>query len=192
MKQLKRAKYAYLIFSAIFVVLGVVLLIWPIRAQTLCLVFGILCLGYGAIKMISYFVKDIYALAFQFDLAHGIFTTVMGALLLLHPQRIVTLFPVLIGVMVLIDAVFKLQTAMDAKRFGIAKWWLVFVMSVISAVFGLILIVNPFGESMLMIWLVCTLMINGVQNLFVALYTVGSSPVQPMIILDQQWEEKHD
>ena len=38
---------------------------------------------------------------------------------------------------------FNIQTALDAKKFGINQWWLIFALSVIAAVWGLILVFRP-------------------------------------------------
>ena len=74
---------------------------------------------------------------------------------------------------VLVDGVFKLQTAVDAKRFGLSNWWLILLGSLICAVLGLLLIVDPFGGSnALMIFVGISLLTDGLQNLFNVFYTV--------------------
>ena len=116
MRFVKQVKAAYIALSIAFVCMGLCLLIWPgISAVTICYVLGTASVLYGVIKLFGYFSEDLYQLAFQFDLAAGIFMLVIGILLLFHPDNVLTLLPTVIGLSILIDSVLKLQTAFDAK-----------------------------------------------------------------------------
>lgn len=177
MELIKKAKSAYVVMSVVMLVLGLVLIIWPeISLSILCFTIGIVLAIFGVVKLISYFSKDLYRLAFQFDLALGIFTLIFGIILMIHPANILMLFPVIMGILILLDGVFKIQTAMDARRFGMARWWVIMFLAVITAVFGLLLVIRPFeGAVAVMILLGVTLMVDGIQNLCVVLYTVKIS-----------------
>ena len=55
---------------------------------------------------------------------------------------------------------------------GLNRWWSVLAAALLSAAAGLLLIFNPFaGARALMTLLGITLIIEGVQNLFVVIYT---------------------
>lgn len=70
--------------------------------------------------------------------------------------------PAILGVFVLVDGVFKLQTAVDAKRFGLSNWWLILLGSLICALFGMLLIIDPFsGNSVIMTFVGLSLAIDG-------------------------------
>ena len=72
LKQLKLAKNGYIIMSVLFMVLGACLIIWPDCSMAVfCTAVGIMLIVYGLIKILGYFSRDIYCLAFQFDLAFG-------------------------------------------------------------------------------------------------------------------------
>lgn len=47
------------------------------------------------------------------------------------------------GIPVLADGLFKIQVAVDAKRFGIGQWWLVLLLAVLTGVIGLLLVLRP-------------------------------------------------
>lgn len=174
MKFLKCVKALYIALSAIFIVLGVCLIIWPgTSAVTICMVMGIACIIYGAIKLMGYFSNDQYHLTFQFDLALGILTIVVGIVLLFHFDNVLSLLPTVVGLFILIDSVFKLQTAFDAKKFGMNQWWMILVLAILSAVCGIILCLHPFTAVKFIIQLMgISLMVNGIQNLCTAAYTV--------------------
>ena len=174
MKLIKRAKWAYCIVSAIMILLGIVLILYPgFSAVTLCYLFGAMLMVFGIVKLVGYFSRDLFRLAFQFDLALGVFSLIAGAVILFHPANVALMLPVLVGVFVMIDGVFKLQTAGDAKRFGLGNWWLILALAIVTCLCGMFLVVNPFdGARVMMTLLGVTLLVDGIQNLYVVIYTV--------------------
>ncbi len=174
MKTIQKAKWCYIICSILFCLFGLCLIIWPtISAKTLCYVLGGIAILYSLTKIIGYFTRDIYRLAFQFDLALGIFFAVLGLLLLLQPSYILALLPVIIGLLIFVDGIFKVQTAIDAKRFGLTKWWGILLGAVLCIALGIFLIFSPLeGGKVLMILIGVSLLVDGLQNLFNAIYTV--------------------
>ena len=174
MEWIKRAKSAYIAVSVIMVILVAVLMLNPgLSMLTLCYLIGGLMVIFGVTRLVGYFSKDLFRLAFQFDLALGIFCMLAGIVILVHPNNIMKLLPVIIGLFVTIDGVFKMQTAIDSKRFGLKRWYAILVLAAVTCVFGLLLIIDPFaGGKALMILFGATMMIDGIQNLCVVLYTV--------------------
>ena len=63
-----------------------------------------------------YFSKDSYNLNFQFDFAMGLVFLILGTVLIFHPGDTVAVLHFSVGILVLVDSVFKLQTALDAKH----------------------------------------------------------------------------
>ena len=58
MKEFKRAKWGYLIFSVLLCMMGLALILWPeISAETFCLLIGAVSLVYGIVKIVSYFTQ---------------------------------------------------------------------------------------------------------------------------------------
>lgn len=82
MKQLKTAKIGYIMISIAFYISGLCCIISPnVMGRNGKVAAGILLIAYGIIKMIGYFSKDLYCLAFQYDL-RGIFLIYLEWLLL--------------------------------------------------------------------------------------------------------------
>ena len=174
MERIKRAKGIYVAVSAVMILVGAVLMLFPgISLLTLCYLIGAFMIVFGAARIVAYFSKDLFRLAFQFDLALGIFCALAGILILVHPGNIMRLLPVIIGLFILIDGVFKLQTAMDARRFGLARWYGIMILAILTCIFGLILIIDPFaGSEAMMMLFGAAMIVDGIQNLCVVLYTV--------------------
>ena len=83
----------------------------------------------------------------------------------------------------LVDSTLKIQTAIDAKRFGVDKWWLILVMSLVVAVIGILLLIKPFtATDIVMIIIGLNFCLDGILNLIVVQSTVKT------IRRNQKWE----
>ena len=138
------AKTGYIAVSILLAVLGIVLIAWPtFSVNALGVICGILLILFGGVKLVGYFSKDLYRLAFQYDMPFGILLIILGIIMLIHPGNLASFICVVFGLSVLISSLFNIQAALDAKKFGINQWWLIFALSVIAAVWGLILVFRP-------------------------------------------------
>ena len=138
------AKTGYIAVSILLAVLGIVLIAWTtFSVNALGVICGILLILFGGVKLVGYFSKDLYRLAFQYDMPFGILLIILGIIMLIHPGNLASFICVVFGLSVLISSLFNIQTALDAKKFGINQWWLIFALSVIAAVWGLILVFRP-------------------------------------------------
>lgn len=173
-KILKIAKNGYIIMSVLFCILGAYLILFPdCSATVFCILVGVLLILSGIIKIIGYFSKDFYCLAFQFDLAFGILMIAIGAIIIIRSKLMVNLIFAVFGVMILADGLFKIQMSIDAKRFGLGLWWRILAVAVLTGIFGAALLVRPFeGARLMMILVGSTILLEGILNLCVAVYTI--------------------
>ena len=118
LKQLKLAKNGYIIMSVLFMVLGACLIIWPDCSMAVfCTAVGIMLIVYGLIKILGYFSRDIYCLAFQFDLAFGVLLAAVGIIIIVRRNVVVNLIfgifglLILAGVSVLFEGILNLCVA---------------------------------------------------------------------------------
>lgn len=174
LKTLKIARNGYIIISCVFCILGGFLITNPgCSAEVLCTLMGTIFIINGVIKIIGYFSKDFYCLAFQFDLAFGILMITMGILMLVRTERMLHLIFVIFGLMILTDGLFKIQMSLDARRFGLNLWWRILVAAVLTGIFGVVLLADPGeGEKVTMILMGIGLLTEGLMNLYVAVYTI--------------------
>ena len=172
---LRKIKRVYEILALVCVGIGLLFMIKPdIAIVTLCRVCGIFFLGYGVVRLFGYFSKDLFQLAFQFDLAIGLFLMVIGAVLIWRVDQIMIIFPVVVGICILIDGVCKLQTALDARKFGIERWWIILLIAILVALVGACLAVLPVGTTRFVVRLLgFNLCLDGCLNFWVVLKTVN-------------------
>ena len=174
MKQQKLAKAGYLIISAVFYIAGAAYIVLPeVSPMTLCTLSGIVLIAYGIIKIIGYFSKDLYCLAFQYDLACGLFLVVFGIIALVRSQQIIPHLSVGLGTLILLDGLLSIQMSRDAKRFGLETWPVILTAAIVAGVFGGIVIISPFQTALGQhIAAGCALLAQGFKSYCVVHYTV--------------------
>lgn len=167
-------KVAFAAVSGLVAAAGLVLFFLPgLPPAVVCTALGGLSVVYGAVKLLGYFSDDLYRLAFQFDLAVGILTSVGGAVLLLRPEDLTAFLPVVVGAAGLVDSALRIQTSIDAKQFGMKKWWLILAASLGGALLSVLLLLRPFGNGPALVRLMgIALVADGLENLIAGLYTV--------------------
>ena len=168
------AKIGYIALSVVFCIVGVLFVAWSdIGTQVLSLALGIAMIVFGGIKIVGYFSKDLFRLAFQFDLELGIISAVLGIIVLLNPFGTITFIFIAMGIAILADALFKIRIAIDAKRFGVGAWWMILSLAFLTAIAGVLLVFRPWeSANILTVLLGISLISEGILNLCVAVSTV--------------------
>lgn len=168
------AKTGYVVMSLIFCILGMgCILHADIGTKLLGTVLGIALIVFGIVKVIGFFSKDLFRLAFQYDLEFGSILTVLGIAVLVHPIHAVNLIVIVMGVLSLADAFFKVRIARDSREFGISDWWFILGSAIVTGILGLLLMFRPGNSAELLIILLgLALVAEGILNLSVAICTV--------------------
>ena len=182
---MKRIKALYITISILSLLAGIALVIWPgASVITICYVVGSAAILVGAVRLAGYFSKDSYNLNFQFDFAMGLVFLILGTVLIFHPGDTVAVLHFSVGILVLVDSVFKLQTALDAKHFGLKKWWVMLLCALLCAGLGLVLVILPFRTAEILVRVTgAALAGNSGENILTAGYTVKSKKrVVPIMV----------
>lgn len=144
-----------------------------VSAMTICVCSGVLLIVYGIVKMLGYFSNDLYCLAFQYDFACGLLLMVVGAIVLGCSERIQSYLSPGLGLLILLDALLKLQTSKDAWKFGLETWKRILIGSICVGIFGVLIIVKPFPQiQSVRIVNGCGLLAEGLLNHMTVLSTV--------------------
>lgn len=169
------ARLGYIIISLILYALAVLsFLNFIFSFRIFSLVCAGLMIAYGVIRLIGYFSKDFYCLAFQYDFALGVLVICTGAIILLRKPDLNTVV-LLLGILVLVDSLFKIQIAADARKFGLVAWNIIFILSILVAVSAFFMMLHPF-EKLNVGHIVLGLMVllEGIMNHYVMLVAVKS------------------
>ena len=168
------AKIGYIIMSVLFCLAGVLFIAMPeISTKIIGICIGISMILFGIVRLIGYFSKDLYRLAFQFDLEFGILMMILGVIVLFNPENLMAFICVAIGISILLDGLFKIRIALDSKQFGIKSWWLILALAIVTGVIGVFLIFDSAtGSELMTVILGLTLLSEGILNLSTVISTV--------------------
>lgn len=188
---MRTAKTGYIFSSAMLFVLGLLLVISPEAGKEVFAdILGVAMIIFGIIKLIGYFSKDLFRLAFQYDLAFGILITILGIITIVRRGDIVEFLCIVLGIIILADGLFKIQMSMDAREFGIHKWWLIFSFAIITGVIGLLLVFMPAEGSLVLMRLMgIALMAEGIMSLITVLTAVKIIKHQKRDVLEGEYRE---
>ena len=76
-------------------------------------------------------------------------------------------------VFVLIESVLRLQTSIDARHFGMRRWWLILAVSAGGAALGILMLLHPFESGRVLVRMMgLTLAVDGAESLLMGLYTI--------------------
>lgn len=160
------ARDGYVFISIIFYVTGLLHMLWLGAApMAVCIVGGIILISYGIIKVIGYFSNDLYCLAFQYDMGCGLFLVVIGVIILGCNLRIQPYLMPGLGLLILLDSLMKVQTAREARAFGLKSWILLLFLSILAGAFGVLIVIMPFQKLRIVHVITgCGLLAEGAMN----------------------------
>ena len=185
------AKTGYILMSVIFCVLGLLFILRPDR--TLAVLGGALgfaMIAFGAFKLVGYFSRDLYRLAFQYDLEFGILLIVLGIIALPRWSDVMGVLAAALGIAILTDGLFKIRIAVDSRAFGIRDWWMILVLAVITCGAGGLLVLRPWqGARLLARLLGAALLCEGGLNLCVAVSAVKIIDHQRPDVIEAEYTE---
>lgn len=188
-KRIQTAKLGYIIISILLCILGIVLIAVPdFSVLLLCRIGGLILVLFGLVKIVGYCSKDLYRLAFQYDLAFGILLIALGMVLLLRSGIMVNVICILLGIYILSDALLKIQISIDSKTFGIRQWWLILSAAVITGIIGFLLILRPSESARaIMLLLGIALFTEGLLNLVTILTAVKIIRRQAPVVIEAEY-----
>ncbi|MCM1542203.1 MAG: DUF308 domain-containing protein [Blautia sp.] len=175
MKLLKQLKWDALLMGALYILLGIVALVIPETMERLLgfLIGGVLIVA-GAVSMISYLLRDAHQNYYHNDFLHGLLGILLGIVVLYRIDIVISLVPLLLGVLVLVSGLSKLQDVIDLKRLEYGNWIFMLVLAVINIVLGLVLIFNPMAVATLLFRLLGVgLIFSGITDCVTTIYFAG-------------------
>ena len=146
-KQIKRSVkhwYLHLIIGLVFIVAGIWAFTFPAKSYVaLTIVFSI-----------SFFISGIMEIVFAtanrkvmenwgWTLVLGIFTTIVGIMLIANPAISAVTLPLYVGFMLMLHSFWAIGSAFDLKDFGVPGWGFSLFLGILGVVFAFLLICRP-------------------------------------------------
>lgn len=161
---------ASVVFSALFCILsGIVLFVWPdMSARIVCMVLGAILVLMGVIYLVSFFSAPPGTFMKQIHLALTIVFVVIGVWILLKPDFVISLIPVIVGIILILHGLYDLQQAVYLGRAKYRFWWLALVFAGLTIALGGVLLWNPFEAMSVAIKVIgIFLVFDGLSDLWI-------------------------
>ncbi len=191
---MKIAKFGCIAVSAILCAAGIFFIAVPdISAKIIGIIVGSSMLAFGIMRIVGCLSKDLYRLAFQFDMEAGVLMMILGGIILINPKDLMSFICIVMGIAILIDGIFKIRISFDSRKFGIKSWWAILILAAVTAVIGTALIFDSAkGAEVLTVFLGISLLAEGLLNLYTVITTVRIIKNQQPDIIEAEYYEISD
>ena len=137
-----------LIVSVLLLVLSLFLILKPAESLSFIMILlGCITVLDGMIHIVSYFSTSSELRMFSFELVQGILGTILGFVFIFNPEIIVSFLPFIIGAWFIVEGFIKFQFAFNMKGNETANWVILLLLSILTVLFGFLIIFNPFGTA---------------------------------------------
>ena len=147
-QELGKMKRTWIMTSIIMITIGIVMMVCPVRYMGMLIsVMGYLLLV-GSAVMILDFLSSKKVLINYVSLTAGLLVGVLGVLVLVERREVLRTLSLLFGILLVLEGINDLFNAfLYARRAGRAAWWILALLSVLTIVFGVILLINPWWDT---------------------------------------------
>lgn len=138
-------KHNYFISAILTVLVGLVLVIWPdISGKILCYVLGAALIVMGVIQLVIFVRGERVGIVNKFSMGMGMVLVILGILVCVNPQTVLSIIPIIIGIIVFLHGLMDMIYTIEIKNTGAAKWWIALIASLLTLLFGIFLVLNPY------------------------------------------------
>lgn len=136
-----------IVISILLILFAVLLMVKPSESiNFIVTIFGVLIAIDGSFHIISYLKMSKELRMFNFELIQGILQILFGLFTVLKPDIISGLFPIVIGVWILMSSVVKFQLSFTLRDTEGSDWIMLMVLSIITFILGILMVINPLGS----------------------------------------------
>lgn len=170
----KEVKWSMLLSAALYIVLGLVLVIFPATtARTICYMIAGIAIVVGLVNLVVYFTRNITRNYYRNDFVMGLLMVVLGIFVIYKADLVIALVPFIIGLCIIVSGLFKLQGALDVQRMG-GNSVVILGLAIVNVVIGILMVINPFESAILLYRLLGVgLLFSGITDMVSTLYLSG-------------------
>lgn len=176
----KTSRFSKLLLALCELILGVVLLINPLKFTTIIIsVGGVLLLAAGLVHILHYFRLSPEEAAQGQSLTLGLLGVMLGLFCIIKREWFIVTFPlltVLYGVITLLTGVSKIQWAVDLVRSHAKKWFWAAISAAVTLICSAVILGNPFASTaILWVFIGVTLIVEAVFDVIVVIFVKGDT-----------------
>lgn len=153
------------ILAILLIVLGIILYVVPsIAIKTVSWLIGLFFIIQGVLAIYSYIKKERISLL-TFNLVYGIISMVIGLLVIINPFAIANILTISLGIWLIVSGGLKINYGLRLKNIKEGSWALTLAVGIISILFGIMVILNPFSKLILVEVIGLFLVVYGIIDL---------------------------
>ena len=166
--RLKNLTISFVVLAILYVLLGLVLLLWPVTVMdVLCYLTGGILLLYGIFAIVGFCRTEERRAGSFLALLLGIVSAAVGAVLLFQPTLFQNILTMILGIYILIDGLLNLKRALELRRMEHGGWTIYLVLSLITVVLGLVVVFWPMLAGATLVQLIgAALVYSGAADLW--------------------------
>ena len=166
---LKKIKANMIVSSLLCVLLGLVLVLRPgLSVRIVCTAVGIVLILSGVTRIIDWFCARDGSMYAQMNLIFGIVLVVVGVWIVVKPDKVLAIIPIIVGIVIGMHGLNNLKQAIELWRDKYDKWWVAFILGALTGGLGVLLICRPFAAIDTVVMLIGFFMIyDGLSNIWI-------------------------
>lgn len=166
---LKKIKTNVVVSSMLCVILGLVLVLRPgLSMRIVCTAVGVVLVLSGVMRMIDFFAARDGSLYSQANLIFGIVLAVVGVWIVVKPDKVMAIIPIIVGIVIVIHGLHNLQQAIRLCQDKYERWWVALLLGVLTVGFGVLLICRPFTAIDTVVMMIGFFLIyDGISNVWI-------------------------
>ena len=146
---MKKFLKSSLLMSTILIILGFLLIFQSeTTIMMISYIIGGILVAIGILALIRYVRAGESPLQRnELDIVYGIVTVIFGIIIIKNYQAVASIIPAVLGIAIIISSAGKLNYAFQLKDDDNKMWKTTMIVSIISTIFGVILLFNPFKAA---------------------------------------------
>ena len=160
--------------------------------QIACAAIGVVLLAGGIVRLVQYFVVRDGSMYTQMNLIMGIVLAVVGVWIVLKPDKVLAIIPIIIGIVIVLHGLNNLQQAVTLCKEKYDKWWVALILGLLTVGFGILLVCRPFAALDTVVMLIGIFLIyDGLSDIWIfsRIYRTAKVLKQEAEALDVEAEE---
>lgn len=171
---IKKFRFGYLLLAILLCASGLLIIFYPNESMTtVSYIIGFVALVGGIVQVIKILANRRRGAGFAFSIITACVTIICAVAALIFPEVVMSVYPMMIGLFIIIDGAFKLQTVINSKRYNMKMWWFLLIIACLTILGGFLCVRVRLADDNFRLFsfiLGASLTICGVQNFFSLFY----------------------
>lgn len=148
-KEKKHRIFGFMILIPVaLILLGALLIFIPeVKPIHLVYVIDVIIMALGIVLIVQYFMRESFKNLQNYGFSFGAMFLLLGAAGLVKAETVSAFFLTILGAVLMLSAVLKLQNALDLKLLKDRFWFVFLLIAVLFAILALVVLLNPFGNQ---------------------------------------------